>query len=111
MYTDIYTNYRLFCGRADGIFGNSILRLDIFHFCGTHDTAIWISTFVFSYGVGCSKRTWAISNAGIAHRIRIDDGAQGKIRLKASRINFRASHHVGGSDVAAYCLRPIHEAI
>ena len=104
MYTDIYTNHRLFCGCADGIFGNSILRLDIFHFCSTHDIAIWISTFVFAYGDGGSKCAWAISNAGIAHCVRIDDGTQGKIRPKASRINFRASRHVGGGDVAAYCF-------
>ena len=100
MYSDFYICGGAIGGSADRFFGNAVLCVGVFHFCGSNDFDVGVFFVFVAYRIssGVGSRTKAIT--GFAHGVGFDDGAQNQIYFANCCTNNSFDDFVGIGDVA-----------
>ena len=100
MYSDFLIDNCLFGSGTDGIFGDTILCIGIFYFCGVDAFIIGIFVIEFINCIGSSECARALSYFGFAYSFGFDGGAKSEIYFEISSVNVGFSSDVGSSNVA-----------
>lgn len=100
MHPDFRFSDRLFGGGTNGVFGDAVLCISLFHFCGADDYFVGIFIIIVVDCAGGSERAGTLSDEGFADSIGIDDRAENKIYFAISGVVDYAGDCLGDRDVA-----------
>lgn len=100
MHSDIFVGDCVFGGGANGIFGDAVLCVGVFYFCGVDDFDFWVFVVVIFDCVGGGECAWVVSDESDYDGVGTDDGATHEIYFATGGACNCARDYVGGGDAA-----------